>query len=270
MEILVATPIKKMPERVVTGKFPVTTKKCGLLDEFVPQENLGKEKKQRAKGRVGLAAIKKAFSEQPEIVYLGEFRNTCYTSALDSIKNLKYFSKDVALFSACLVELQEIMSFSARAGFFLSALINNCPESDFSLHLGALSTPIRYLGHQNTKNITVFGSVGEYIGESMKGGSITVHGNVEHCAGSSMHGGKITIKGNAGSTLGTSMNGGTIIVEGDSGAVGACMKGGTILVKGKIGSISMIPPFGPTGGNIFEGKRQVLKDGKVVGAIQYS
>jgi formylmethanofuran dehydrogenase subunit C len=177
-----------------------------------------------------------------------------YSACLNAIKGLSYSSKDVEKFSLALAEFQETKAFANKAGFFLSALINNCQDSDFIIHTKHLKR-IGYLGANNTKNITVDGdagnclavimscgrisvdgNVGDGAGERLEGGEIVINGNSGYELGSNMKGGKITVKGNASPSAGVFMEGGEIFIHGASGVfLGGYMKGGKITVKGNAG-----------------------------------
>jgi len=158
-----------------------------------------------------------------------------YAKILDRIKTSKYSATDVEEFSIALVEFQNEANFSYKAGFFLSALINNCQEDKFVIHTAHLEH-IDHLGFCNTKNITVDGDVGDFVGRQMKEGTITLIGNAHDFIGSRMEGGVITVAGNAGDWSGYKMRGGTIIVRGNAGKeIGCTLKSGSIIVEGDVG-----------------------------------
>jgi formylmethanofuran dehydrogenase subunit C len=160
-----------------------------------------------------------------------------YSGILDSIKH-RYSAKDVEVFSVHLSEFQGEMHFSLKAGLFLSALINNCKGDDFVVHTTAFAEPVEALGYRNTRNITVEGDVGYYVGEDMGTGTIAVKGNADGNVGWYMRGGSITVEGNA-NEVGHDMIGGRIIVNGNAGDdIGNGMTGGEILINGTVGSIS--------------------------------
>ncbi|NYZ74491.1 hypothetical protein H0O00_05080 [Candidatus Micrarchaeota archaeon] len=166
-----------------------------------------------------------------------------YPEMLETVKKLEYSAKDVEKFSIALAEFRGerasahefgiVLGFVHKAGFFLSALMNNCKDSEFVVHTNHLAKPIIYLGYRNTKNIIVNGNVGDYLGEYMEGGTITVEGTAGDRVGCSMEGGTIIVKGNAGDEVGYAMEGGTITVKGNAGDdVGERMNGGEIHLNG--------------------------------------
>jgi len=155
------------------------------------------------------------------------------------VKRLEYSSKDVENFCIALAEFQGEEHFGSKAGLFLSALINNGKDTDYVIHTQHLNREIRWLGYGNSRNITVNGNTGGWVGFGMKGGSITVHGDVREAAGMEMKGGAIIVDGNATGRVGGSMKGGSITVNGDAGGwVGLGMKGGEIHLEGDCQSLA--------------------------------
>jgi hypothetical protein len=158
-----------------------------------------------------------------------------YSACLEAIKGLKYTSKDVEKFSVACIQLQDESKFF-RAGVFLSALINNCPDRDFVIHTRHLSRIMHHLGYKNTKNITVSGDVGGGLGREMECGTITVEGNAYGGIGDRMEGGSISVKGSATHSVGCGMKNGKITIGGDvENRLGEKMVGGTIEVHGNAG-----------------------------------
>ncbi|NYZ74439.1 hypothetical protein H0O00_04820 [Candidatus Micrarchaeota archaeon] len=154
---------------------------------------------------------------------------------------LGYTAADVERFSVALVEFQDMRDFSRKAGMFLSVLINEGKDSDYTVQTAHLEKP-NDVGSENTKNITVNGNAGDYTGHNMKGGTITVNGNAGNYLGYEMGNGSITVNGNAGDEIGRVMSGGTITVNGDAGDHVGCdiqdryPTTGTIVVKGNAGN----------------------------------
>jgi formylmethanofuran dehydrogenase subunit C len=223
-----------------------------------------------------LKQLKEAWNKAHLEVLENEGR--CYSSCLFAIKGIQYTAKDVEKFSIALAEFQDMEIFYVKAGYFLSALINNCPDSDFVIHTKHLDEKINCLGLFNTKNITIAGDAGDCLGFWMTGGKITVEGNAGEGAGKEMkngeividgdadyylgygmHGGKITVEGNTGNHAGKLMENGEIIVNGNGGdSLGIRMKGGKITVKGNAGEDI---GFGMVSGEIhIEGDYESLAD----------
>jgi hypothetical protein len=194
-----------------------------------------------------------------------------YPACMEAIAGLAYSPKDVEKFSLALAEYQDTEDFSWKAGYFLSALINNCPESKFAVYTRHLDRRIVCLGVCNTKDIMMDGDAGNFLGYRMLGGRITVNGNTDDFAGrwmvdgeivingdggnslgDGMQGGKITVKGNVGYWAGQRMKKGEIVVNGNSGHdLGDDMQGGKIVVEGYAGWVGVV-----RGGEIYhKGKR---------------
>jgi hypothetical protein len=150
----------------------------------------------------------------------------------NGIENLGNSAEDVETFSILLEGFQAGKNFPYKAGLFLSALINSSKDTEFVIHTAHLR-PIDYLGYRNTKNITVDGDIGNWVGAEMESGAITVKGCTGKHVGDFMGDGKIIVEGNAHGFVGQNMKKGSILVMGDANAmVGHRMKDGTIIVKG--------------------------------------
>jgi len=159
-----------------------------------------------------------------------------YRKADTEVKRIRYSAKDVENFSLAMVEFQDEEGFSRKAGYFLSALVNNCKDTDYVIHTQHLSQKIDCVGYRNTKNIIVNGNVNTIFGYEMSGGSITVNGNAGVDAGQRLLGGAIAINGNVDGSLGLGMEHGSITVNGDAKDYGGqLMNGGTIIVNGNVG-----------------------------------
>lgn len=119
-----------------------------------------------------------------------------YGHAMDEVRMLKYTALDVERFSRMLPELDGERDFGAKAGLFLSALINNGKETDYIIHTCGLA--IDCIGYKNTKNILVVGNAGDKTGWAMTDGTIIVDGNTGKDTGLVMKGGKIHVEGELG------------------------------------------------------------------------
>ncbi len=156
-----------------------------------------------------------------------------YAETHEEVRKLGHSADDVEEFSIALAEFQGEPDFSAKAGAFLSILINDCREDKFVIHTAHITKQIHHIGTRNTKDIIVEGDAGYAVGYCMKSGSIAVKGDADHSVGCGMKSGTITVRGNAGTNVGIRMEGGTIIVEGNAdGNIGVWMKDGSIIVRG--------------------------------------
>jgi len=159
-----------------------------------------------------------------------------YLQALDLAKNLMYSSKDVEKSSIILAEFQDEEWFFVKAGLFLSALINNGKEENYTVHTRHLQCSFRNLGYRNRKNIVVEGDANVGAGECMEDGSIIVKGSSDGDVGRNMKGGNITIEGDAKDHVGNLLKGGVIVVKGDAGSwIGYRMEGGVTTIIGNAG-----------------------------------
>jgi len=182
-----------------------------------------------------------------------------YDRALSLVYKLKYNSSDITKVLFALPEVRGRKYFNFNAGLFLSALINNCKDEKFVLITEHLSMAIDCIGYMNTKQITIQGNVGNYLGRSMENGLITTYGNAGDSIGFEMNGGSIIIHGNAEDEAGSCMKEGTITIKGNAGrSVGHYLHSGTIFLEGDHTSLSNNIGFG----NIFHNGKQIVKDGK--------
>lgn len=191
-----------------------------------------------------LSRLREKF-ERVEIIrgkwLFGDTTKPSYSKALSLLKGLKYSSKDIETFSIALAEFQEEKDFEHRAGVFLSVLINSCKEKDFTIITKHLLKKTDCIGYLNTKNITIYGDAGGYVGSDMGRGRILVKGSVGISAGLKMKGGELIIEGDSGKWVGTEMTGGEITIKGDVGPeVGTQMSGGKIYLEGDYTSIGAV------------------------------
>ena len=176
-----------------------------------------------------------------KVKWKGEFSeetdfSQSYKACLKAIEGIQYTSKEVEKISIVLARFQDKSQFTWKAGLFLSALINNCPESDFLIHTQHMDERINGLGIYNTKNIVIEGDAGDYLAEHMSNGTITVRGNAGSAAGAVMKSGEIIINGNCANQLGFAMKGGKITLMQKAGSyVGGRMENGEIVINGNCG-----------------------------------
>jgi formylmethanofuran dehydrogenase subunit C len=157
--------------------------------------------------------------------------NYHYSDAVALVAETPYTSRDVTKFCLILNKFNEDFDFNIKAGIFLSALVNEGKDNAYVLPLSHTTEPLVFVGESNTKTVTIFGSLDEYLGTRMNSGDITVNGNAADFVGQYMEGGVITVNGNVSRGAGFGMNGGKIVVNGMAVAgVGAAMKDGEIIV----------------------------------------
>ncbi|VVC00709.1 Molybdenum-containing formylmethanofuran dehydrogenase 1 subunit C [uncultured archaeon] len=296
--------IAKRP--VAGGNNPVFTGKtggCSLLEKFVPQEKIEKEKKLDVKMNPALKKLDDAFANllKEEFWHLRNDEEK-YARALASLKWMRCTVQDVELFSLGLYRHKGKGDFACWSGMFLSAMVNRAKGEKFTIHTERIEDKINYLGYRNNgKKILINGDAGSHVGYRMKKGSIMVKGNAEDSTGHWMAGGRIIVEGNVGDTAGFLMENGSITVKGDAGGslgqqmiagsinvrgnavhlVGYRMGGGKIRIKGDAGHIMGLDMKEGTivvwgriggidetpGGEIWQGTRLISKDGKLVGKL---
>ena len=171
--------------------------------------------------------------------YMG---NIIPTSKEPSAANITAFAIELARF-------QGSAYFNRAGGLYISSLINNSNDTNFTLTTNHLEKKLSHLGFLNSgKTIEVIGVLEGYCGRKMTAGLLRVRGSVTGYLGQEMSGGTIEIEGNAGNLTGENMSGGKIIVKGDCLGIGRGMQGGEIHVYGNSGEITFAPY---RGGKIF-------------------
>src|SRR5208283_5571817 len=119
--------------------------------------------------------MKKVWAECGFFSYSIGWQKSC-NRIFEKISGIECSAEDIKTFCVVLVQFQDEEEFATKTGLFLSALINNSKDAEFVIYTTHFIEPIHYLGHCNTKNITVEGDGGYAIGNEMKSGSITVKG----------------------------------------------------------------------------------------------
>ncbi|MBI4919493.1 hypothetical protein HY837_06170 [archaeon] len=173
-----------------------------------------------------------------------------YRNFHEKIKDLKLTSKDISDFSIRLKDYEQAHGGlnAPCVGVFLSVLINECEENDFTLMLNHLETELYFVGLWNKKNITVYGNV-YHAAEEMQKGTLIINGVPKQELGRSLCGGKIIVNGSTEADLGPKMTRGEIHVKGDmkdfdkqkksfgtlfpnKSSAGDSMSGGKIIIDG--------------------------------------
>jgi len=113
-----------------------------------------------------------------------------YNYFLSSTKKLRASSQDVSNFVSELSNYQTMRGFSSYAGWFLTAVINNSKDLNFSLDLYNNTKPIDFIGIRNQKkNITITGNTGRLTAFEQISGTIIVYGTVGSNSGDYQKGG---------------------------------------------------------------------------------
>jgi hypothetical protein len=163
-----------------------------------------------------------------------------YRKAVELLKGLEYSPRDVERLSMALPDsIRETKASigSTRAGFFISALINEGRGKEFFLDMEGFDGPVKDVCYRNKKVVRIRGDVGPSLGHRMLSGSIT-------------------LEGDTGIGVGYAMEGGMIVINGDAYMVGTKMKGGEIRVCGEIYGIGKIEK-----GSIYRWGKLIAFDG---------
>jgi hypothetical protein len=276
------------------GKFPSASKSLSLLDNLAPQENVGKERGALVKANLNLKKIETRFRQYMKRGCKDGYNRkglSNYNLALRLIADVSISSMDVGLFCSKLVKYDSHKHFGKKAGYFLSALINTSKYGEFELFLSNVF-PTDNLCYKNTKNVIVHGNVGEKFGEAMASGELILNGDAGKLAGYCLKDGKITINGDADGWAGCGVAGGLLVINGNtSDGWGERSDGGEILIMGNAGKSgdlgsgvyrvmgdivdcrltdsnrhSLINHS--SGTNVFQGERQLVKDGWKIAEVQ--
>jgi len=108
----------------------------------------------------------------------------------------KYSARDVEAFSLLLKHYQNAEGFADFAGQYISTLITEHDELNFTIHTKNLDMPMHYLGARNNgKRILITGDAGSYPGYKMTSGVIDILGKAGGGIGLDMRGGEIHLNG---------------------------------------------------------------------------
>jgi hypothetical protein len=92
-----------------------------------------------------------------------------------------------------LADFQDSLHFSHIAGTYISGCIENSWEGEFELDLSWSDAPIHNLGMCNTRQVTIYGDVGDYLGREMRDGLLRVEGRYGTNIGEGQIGGEIDL-----------------------------------------------------------------------------
>jgi hypothetical protein len=179
----------------------------------------------------------------------------------EGIGDLRPNGDEINAFCAFLERFQFENDFPAKAGFFLSFLINRMMGDSFRIDTAQFDVILDGIGGHNKKKITIIGESGHFLGGGSRGGSIDAKGDVGDAAGFRLVEGSISVEGDVEDFLGWDMKGGQMIIQGKAGnSIGYHMRGGRITVLGDAGE-SIGKEM--TGGEIrLEGEHLGLSDEK--------
>ena len=174
----------------------------------------------------GFRRMEKFFRKFPQMVSIGDSRDyeaghvrdsymiACTLSPLQDIS-----SQDIASFSI----LSSNKGFNRKhLGFYLSALINKCPEEKIKLYLTNPKKPIDYLLlRAREKDITVIGDAGNICGAHLYNCRVEIHGNTGDYLCDNANESKVLISGNTGKEIGDHAHKSRIVIFGNYKSISA-------------------------------------------------
>ena len=187
--------------------------------------------------------LEKAYHELDSLISMPEYEyalniHAFYDRFLAFLieKNLPTASTDIESFAIYLEALQAEKYFFEKTGLFISFLMAQSQDHAFTLHIAHLVRPIRFIGFQNSKQITINGCAGESVGAYMTGGSISINGNAGSDLGWYLKNGTITVSGDVLNNAATGMEDGSVIIEGHAlDRAGQAIRNGVLIIKGNAG-----------------------------------
>lgn len=149
-------------------------------------------------------------------VYLQKSTTTVNQKFIEELaKGKKFDAKSIEQFSLAFTIFQDSSTvISTLAGRFLSAIINNSSDQDFTIHTQHLDIKIDELGFENIKNMAVMGDLGNLTGNLMKKGLILVKGSVGYATGHRMEDGEIFVEKDCNGDIAPFATGGVIRIDG--------------------------------------------------------
>lgn len=157
-----------------------------------------------------------------------------YATAQMLASSIRTPSELIERFSLFLADYSLVPFFIMKAGFFLSALVNESGDDLHMLRTSNLPKGLDYMGYRNRKEIIVDGDVGDFAGAEMLRGEMMIHGNAGMSLGERIGGGDIIVTGDTANLSGCMMKGGSLIIQGNAGSLtGEYMEGGEIHIGGE-------------------------------------
>jgi formylmethanofuran dehydrogenase subunit C len=250
---------------LATVKQPRTAFDSRLFRGFKTETEAPERKAIKPKNTKTIAHILELWNEI-RISRYGTHDEDIYRNISKKLKSRDYGAEEVERFCIRLIELKDSYDdpnlFNRVAGLFISALVNNGRDEEYTLQLNHLDKPLDHIGHYNEKRIKIDGNAGWACGLFMKNGRIEVFGDAGGGVGGHMENGEIIIHGNVDGKeigeVGGYMTNGRIVIDGKvNGKIGEMMKSGQITIKGKV--------FGKVGELMQGGTIQIGKD--VIGNV---
>jgi len=156
---------------VKTVQRSIKTKAFSLLDKFEEQESVGKETKQRV--------IRNPRMEELEKLFLGKLKYCIpLLGDVPEIRNFGPTSSEISEFVLSVLPKYGGDCYSFPAGIFISKLVKESKDKDFTISIDHLPYIIDNLGLENDKNLTINGNIGHCAGGMVRHGKLTINGNI--------------------------------------------------------------------------------------------
>jgi hypothetical protein len=205
---------------------------CGLLDDFVQQEERGSRKVDSVKQSKNILLLEdglKHVLSQNNAIYHKNDSGFSFAGpsdfeewSSDFFKASKFDAKQITpldIETLCLrfPNFEDHKYFHERAGVYLSWLVNHSNGAKFTLNLHGINDQMQHVCWGNKKIVTVFGNVDSFFCANMVSGKVVLHGNCTDSAAIWLSRGSVTIIGNASDHAGYHMRSGKLTIEGDAG-----------------------------------------------------
>jgi len=171
-------------------------------------------------------------NEAKDLVWLMQYSTVikAYSMAEKRIEDMHYTAEDIEEFCHALDRTDQIpYLITGPAGVYISALCNHAEEDEITLQLRDINVKLNLVGYRlpPEKILVIEGSLGDFTGIGLDGGTLTVEGSCKNYTGAGMKRGQLVVKHNLGFNTGHGMTGGEI-------HVGGRIKGLGKIVGGKI------------------------------------
>jgi len=189
---------------------------CSLLDQLVPQGDVGKERKikvtKNKKERQLVDLFMQCYKANKKSYYDDFF--PVYKYSLEKLEGLKITNRDIQAFIVNFAGIEMFSFISSFGGMFVSALMEKSRAKNIVLNLKPIPYLLNDVGYNNQKNVTVYGGLGYDSFANLCSGKVVIHGNVAEIAGYMSSNDFLTINGDA-YIVGQNMNFGNIIINGN-------------------------------------------------------
>jgi len=169
-------------------------------------------------------------NEAKDLVWLMQYSTVikAYSMAEKRIEDIRYTAEDIEEFCYALDRTDQIpYLITGPAGVYISALCNHAEEEGITLHLRDINVKLNLVGYRlpPEKSLVIEGSMGDFTGIGLDGGTLTVEGSCKNYTGAGMKRGQLIVRHNLGFNTGHGMTGGEIHVGGRIKGLGKIVGG---------------------------------------------